>query len=1520
MPYLRERTFYGRLSQIQPKAPVQLTQARCSITAFKLACLSDEGESERLETSTLTATTTAPLDCVAITGIVSASTEASTDYQHQPELDVEQRSKVGASEEVSSLPHLDGSSVSSVEPPIASDSETDSHGLSTTLPTVLDNYPIILKKIFNLSSPGVELLKVNISIGGGTVVAIIDSGAEHSLVSSAVVDILKLPIVAHEKSYNVIGQNSFATLGTVSVRPSIHGVMMDPIDLVVFPGEANPNVPLLLGIDFLSSNKFELCFKKRIMIKHSSNGGRIEFYLSQAGETRQVLMCDMPCFSASDVKLEQGKVGSVPIQCNLPISDPDHITLYTDSGKDSRLSDRVTGLTGISSVNSKSILMMSSSNTIIKKGQPLGSFNSVLQLEANEDDSLGRADGGDHDFNLSLSELTLSQQALVVSSLDKFKAVFSSGDSDIGLAGVTEHNIKLTDNTPIFQRPRRFPQPISDEIERQCSELNSLDIIEPSSSPWSSPVVPVRKKDGSIRMCIDYRKVNRVTVPDKFPVPNLVDSIFGLKGTNYFTRLDLVRGYYQLPIDEESRPVTAFSTQRNHWQFKRLSFGLRNAPAAFQREIQAVLSSFPSNKVIAYIDDILIMSHTFDEHLQLVVKVLQTLLDYNIKIKPVKCEWFKSQVEYLGHIVSPSGIRKTDAYVKKIAEYPKPKTVGELREFLGFINFQRKFLPNCSEVQKPLSCLTGGRKSKLLVWTIEMDEAFLRLKEDMQHDLELAYPDYSQDASELELWVDASGRGAGAYLAQRQGESHRVIGFASMTFTPPQLNYSTLERELTALRWGVKTFKPFLYGVSFILYTDHQPLVHLHNMKLVCSRLARTVEELSDYIFEIRYLPGHLNTAADALSRLNCNVPVPDSEVVLPTLPSGLIIDGQPAPGGGDSLFISLLRCLQSVQVTRSVPCDEQVLREMLVDDLLNHSSKYNLQLDREARRILRLMRTVGQLPALDVLLSASRLFGIRIFVYFWTTDPVIYQYGNFETIIHLQCLSGIHFNPLIAVTNYSLPDLRDCSVYGVQLSRPHVLQPQSSLLVSDIESEINNGPGPVIFHENISTCLHSFSKLPTIGVLIGEHSFCAVLDSGAEISLISAGVLGKLEKSIFLNVVEEHPCDIVGLSGARCVISQTVTLALTVGTLALLPSKFAVVADTIFPYCFLLGLDFLSSNNIGINLSLGSCMKGGIHCAQLITGLSNYVDSPNLFMVQVGNPNVSHVVRPSCEGGDLRFEISGPSQTVNGLSLLMDNDIAKSIQSRSSELRALRRVLSQGLPPKQWPHNLKPFRYHANKLSLINNIIVYSQPKPVIVVSFTIALEIALVVHFDFAHIGRDKLLDLLHSLIWHPSRYKIVNDLCTSCHHCQLMKEYSTSHIPPTLKIHSSYPFELLAADLISLPRTSSGFIGCLVLVDHFSKWVSAVPIRNKKSSTIVHALANQVLPFLPSIPTNLLTDNGPEFTSSEFNEFLEQSDINHKLTTPYCPSSNGAVERVNRTIQNFCAALHPKNIIGTFTCQKL
>ena len=341
------------------------------------------------------------------------------------------------------------------------------------------------------------------------------------------------------------------------------------------------------------------------------------------------------------------------------------------------------------------------------------------------------------------------------------------------------------------------------------------DVIEPSKSPWSAPIVPIRKKDGTIRLCVDYRRLNDVTKPDRHPMPNANDVISGLSGVKYFTTLDLVRGYYQMPIEEGSREYTAFSTPRGHYQFKRLPFGLKNAPSAFQREMQAVLEGFQWKKVLVYIDDILIMENSWESHLVLLDKVLGTLIKNGIKIKPAKCCFGQKKVKFLGHIIEPEGVRKDPGYMESISKYEKPSTVKELRAFLGIINFQRKFIPRCSEIAKPLSELTGGKSGDKITWNEEMNKAFEDLKELAVQDIGLAYPDYSKEAEPLELSVDASGFGAGACLSQWQNGVNKTIAYASMSFSEAQKRYSTTEREIVAIRWGVKSLCSYLYGVEF---------------------------------------------------------------------------------------------------------------------------------------------------------------------------------------------------------------------------------------------------------------------------------------------------------------------------------------------------------------------------------------------------------------------------------------------------------------------------------------------------------------------------------------------------------------------------------------------------------------------------------------------------------------------------------------------------------------------------------
>ena len=283
-------------------------------------------------------------------------------------------------------------------------------------------------------------------------VGIVDSGAECSLISSSLANELNLDISDGSHTLKVVGQDNFNTVGSVMTDINIHGVEMKKSQFIVYPNVINTNISLLPGSDFLRLNNIELCIRKRILIKHYNHGGHAEIYIDQSGKSRSVMLCGIPCYAAKDVNICQGQVQRVPIACNIPANNCDDLFLYSDCDIDQRLSDRVHGLPGVLDIRSKFILMSSvEASTTIKKGQSLGSFSTVLQLPDNE--SWPMSDGTDANIgaHLLLPHLPLDQQTEVFTMFNKYKSVFSTGDSDIGLASVTQHHIELTDHTPIYQ-------------------------------------------------------------------------------------------------------------------------------------------------------------------------------------------------------------------------------------------------------------------------------------------------------------------------------------------------------------------------------------------------------------------------------------------------------------------------------------------------------------------------------------------------------------------------------------------------------------------------------------------------------------------------------------------------------------------------------------------------------------------------------------------------------------------------------------------------------------------------------------------------------------------------------------------------------------------------------------------------------------------------------------------------------------------------------------------------------------
>ena len=1317
-----------------------------------------------------------------------------------------------------------------------------------------------------------KMMYLNLTINNGVEVqGLVDTGAQRTLVHASVVaqcnlnnficksDIYRLKAIGEEKG-------TIAS-GTVLLNMSVRDIIMEPISCLVVPDSIAMSNKVILGIDFLKLNKLTVNSSKRILSQHLPNGSHYDIYLSDRGNYERTMFRGVRCVAVEPLTLQPHESKLINVESSFSLLND-----YFNEGKDLLYCDNLNGkerftvTNGL--VNSDSMNMMVSEtkgkSLHIRVGDIIGVVSSVEVLDCDET--------VDKDWDLTrikqeitLPELTCSQHERVWEMVLRTNACLGKDNQDVGMAAVTAHTIRLHDETPIYQRPRRFPEPVTEEIERQCEELYDMDIIEPSTSAFASPVVPIRKADGSIRLCVDYRKLNKVTKPDRSPIPNLTDSVYGLHGNRYFTSLDLVKGFYHIPIDEESREYTAFITARSHWQFKRLSFGLRNAPVTFQREIQAILNEFPWKKVIVYIDDILIMEESFEAHLQLVGKVLATLGKYNLKIRPDKCQWFATTVDFLGHTISREGLRKQQEFVEKVEKFPRPETVSQLREFLGLVNFQRKFVKNASSVQKPLSELTGGKKRTQIVWTPERIEAFNTLKEQMKEDVLLSYPCYAEDAEPMQLWVDVSSVGAGACLKQKQQGEDRVIAYASMTFSASQRNYSTIDRELAALRWGVKTFHSFLYAVPFVLKTDHQPLVYLHNMRLVDSRLARTLEDLGEFHFSIEYAPGTSNVAADALSRMR-GIPQPEDCSEGPTVPAGMRVDGDVVPGGGDSLFISLQRVLESSDVA-AVPSSSLVLREQLLDELLKSPEKYGLPSKGHTRRDLRLMRHPHQLPCLEVLLAASYLYKATIFVYFWTKEPVVYYDGrtnrSTNVEVYLQCLGGIHFNPL-------------------KCAKEHEIEVANLKSVTVPSPDVSMG-GAAEGREVDNCLLCEPSNHPRISVSCGDLDLCAIIDTGAEVSLIRDSIC-QLEG---VRVNHRQGLTIEGFSGIGHAMNGQVTFKLELPNGMISEEHtFVVVPDHIIPNCCLLGIDFLAKANLSLDVEAGRCIQQGTFkgVAPLLPG-------------RLSNKLVNLAQNMNTSGGE-EDTLANVNELVTSF---LERDAILKTQNFNPYISEVVSLLEENVPSIEWPDYLGQYRSAYGKLRVQDKILMYCKGSQfLVVVSLDLLVDIAIAAHYRMMHIGRDKLIHLLRCHLWHPKIYSVCRDICTTCSQCQLMKVARQVQVPPTIKINTSHPFELMAIDLVVFPKIKDGWIGCVVLIDHNSKWLVAVPIKNKSTLTVCTVLEHQIFPFLPKLPERLLSDNGLEFASVDFNKLLTKFSIKHIFTTSYKPSSNGCVERANRTLE--------------------
>ena len=448
--------------------------------------------------------------------------------------------------------------------------------------------------------------------------------------------------------------------------------------------------------------------------------------------------------------------------------------------------------------------------------------------------------------------------------LHEFSDIFSAGPHDLGCTDLIKHQINTGDAPPIRQPVRRLPLAKREEAEKAVQEMREQDVIEPSASPWSSPIVLVNKKDGSTRFCVDYRKLNNITHKDSYPLPRIDDTIEALSGAKFFSTLDLKSGYWQVPLDDSAKEKTAFSTGSGLWQFNVMPFGLCNAPATFERLMEQVLFGLPMSVALVYLDDIIVPGQSFSQHIANLRQVFERLRKAKLKLSPKKCILFQRKVQYLGHVVSEEGISPDPGKIEAVKTWPRPATVTEIKSFLGLCSYYRRFVPVFAEIAHPLNqCATTSPFS----WTPEAEDAFIRLKQALTETPVLVYPD---PAALFILDTDASGTGIGGVLSQKCLEEERVIAYFSRALSAQECRYCVTRRELLAVVKAIKHFHAYLYGRKFIIRTDHSALRWLLNFRHPEGQIARWIEGLQQYDFTIEHRPGVKHGNADALSRRPC--------------------------------------------------------------------------------------------------------------------------------------------------------------------------------------------------------------------------------------------------------------------------------------------------------------------------------------------------------------------------------------------------------------------------------------------------------------------------------------------------------------------------------------------------------------------------------------------------------------------------------------------------------------------------
>ena len=730
---------------------------------------------------------------------------------------------------------------------------------------------------------------IKVSILGKSINCLVDTGSTLSCIQKSLLDTI-------DKDFIMYGKSEYKKV------KGIGGHLIDITGTATLPVQIGQNTfyqkfyifneilhPLLLGIDFLKANNCNLNFQRQTLDTEEGvpviNILQPDFKLGLARPLKETII---QSHSETVIPI---RISKIPHQETV-LFEP--VNLLTKK--------KLAGAKSIITVNKGrgycKVLNPLAAPVILKQGQVIGKLvpidiDSIIEMQdedVKEQPSVLTANLNDTNetkntckykeskkfadelgISLDKSDLTEDQRAKLYTFIASNRKTFAKDTAELGCTNVHRHTIETGQAPPQRKRPYRVSPQIKQHIEEQIEDMLKNDIIQPSNSLWAAPVVMCKKKDNTYRFAVDYRDLNAVTEPINFPIPRLEDVIdsVGENNSKIFTVLDLRAGFHQIPLDPETAHKTTFVTHSGSYSFKRLTYGLRNAPIAFQAVMAQVLQGINFKYALVYVDDILIHSTTFEEHLVHLQNVFNRLNEANLKLQPKKCQFAAEKVEYLGHYFSKQGIEVNPSKIEAVKTYPVPKTRKQLKAYLGLTKYYRRFVRNYAAIAAPLNSLL--KKDTEYKWSDECEASFKLLKEKLMSSPILAFADTRRP---FFISVDASGTAIGYILGQKDSEGREVvISYGGRALRGTELKWSICERECLALVEAIKHFHPYISHSHFTVYSDNIALKWLQKIRDENGRLGRWSLKLQGYNFTVAHKPGIKNQNADALSRRSYNTP-----------------------------------------------------------------------------------------------------------------------------------------------------------------------------------------------------------------------------------------------------------------------------------------------------------------------------------------------------------------------------------------------------------------------------------------------------------------------------------------------------------------------------------------------------------------------------------------------------------------------------------------------------------------------